>query len=760
MDVYTTINVQHIESLKDMVAAITGVIVRERVPDKIFDDADEVRLVDIEPQELLERLRAGKIYGSHQVKQATNHFFTLENLTALREIALRRCADRINRLCEEVREKNGSAFYTDEHILVCLSSSPTNQKIIRNGARMAKAFKGTFTALFIETPDFPTMSQENKNRLRENIHLAEQLGATVELSYGEDVALQISEFARLSGVSKIVVGRSAMGKKNPFKKPPLTDQLIEYAPNVDIYVIPDRETVTYEARRSSREKNPPLLPRDIVISLGILAGTTLLGYAFDHLGFSEANIITIYILGVLITAVITTRRAYSLVSSVLSVLIFNFCFTEPRFTLNFYDAGYMATFAITFIAAFITGNLADKIKQQAKQSAATAYRTKILLDTNQMLSQARDREKIVQTLAKQLSKLLHRDLIFYLDDGGSLSDPITYAWGDGAVDEGCLSENEKAVAAWVFKNNKHAGATTTTLAEAKSLYLALRVREKVYGVVGIVMGENALDSFENSILLSILGEGALAMESNQAILEKERAAVLAKNEQLRANLLRSISHDLRTPLTAISGNAGLLMASEAAMNATTRKELYTNIYDDSLWLINLVENLLAVTKIEDGSMHLKLTAELLDEIIDESLHHVNREKSAHHLVVHHSEDFLLVKMDARLMMQVIINIVDNAIKYTQKGSTITIASEGREKWAVLTISDDGPGIPPEAQPHIFEMFYTAEAVTDSRRSLGLGLALCQSIVAAHGGTITVADARGGGTVFTITLPLEEVTIHE
>lgn len=759
IDVYTTLNVQHIESLNDMVASITGVVVRERIPDKLFDSADQVKLVDIEPQELLDRLNEGKIYRKAQSKKAMYNFFTVENLTALREIALRQCADRVSKLSDAARTKNGSDYYTDEHILVCLSSSPTNQKIIRNAARMAKAFRSNFTALFVETPEFVSMSDENKSRLRSNIHLAEQLGATIETTYGDDVALQISEFARLSGVSKIVVGRGSAKRKTYFSKPSLTEQLIAYSPNLDIYVIPDHSTVAYHQRKSKKEK-PNFLPLDVLKTIGILLLSTLIGFLFYKFGFSEANIITIYILGVLITAVVTSRRLYSLVSSILSVLVFNFFFTLPRFTLNAYDSGYPATFLIMFISAFITGTLAVKIKQHAKMSTQTAYRTKILLDTNQMLQQSNGEREMIITVAYQLIKLLHKDLVFYLPTNDILSEPLPFSADDTIVNPMCMSENEKAVATWVYKNNKHAGATTATLANAKCLYLSLRVENRVFGVVGIVMEEDTLDSFEKSILLSILGECALALENNRSAVEKEKIAVLAKNEQLRANLLRSISHDLRTPLTSISGNAGILIASGEAMTYEKKNLLYNNIYDDSLWLINLVENLLAVTRIEDGSMHLKMTAELLDEIIDEAMRHVNRKSTEHNIIIQHSKEFLLAKMDARLIIQVIINIVDNAIKYTPAGSDIAIKSFRQGKNAVISVSDNGPGISDEAKPQIFDMFYTSEQIIDSRRNLGLGLALCKSIVVAHSGEISVSDNKPQGTTFSFTLPIEEVKLHE
>ena len=348
IDVYTTVNVQHIESLNDMVASITGITVRERIPDRVFDNADQVELVDIEPEDLIERLHAGQIYLDTQAQKALTNFFSIENLTALREISLRRCADRVNKLTESARIKSNSDYFTDEHILVCLSSSPTNAKIIRTASRMANAFKGTFTALFVETSDFPNMSEEDKKRLRDNIHLAEQLGATIETVYGDDVAFQITEFARLSGVSKIVVGRSTAKRKHIFAKPTLTEKMLVLSPNLDIYVIPDKETVPYKIKKKQHYKWK-FVPLDLIKSILVLCAATLIGYIFDLFGFSEANIIIVYILGVLVTAVITTNRIYSLASSVISVFVFNFFFTYPRYTFHTYGLEYPATFIIMFV---------------------------------------------------------------------------------------------------------------------------------------------------------------------------------------------------------------------------------------------------------------------------------------------------------------------------------------------------------------------------------------------------------------------------
>ena len=763
IDVYTTVNVQDIESLNDTVASITGMMVHERIPDSVFDYASQVELVDLEPQELMERLQAGHASGSTQDERDTKKLYTVENLTALREIALRRCADRVNLLTETSRIKNHSDYHTDEHILVCLSSSPSNAKIIRTAARMANAFRGTFTALFVETPDFQAMPEDDVKRLRSNMRLAEQLGAEIETVYGEDVSFQIAEFARLSGVSKIVIGRSAATRKSIFSKPTLTEKLIASAPNLDVHIIPDTERRNAPFRtKTARKKNEIVFSVfDVLKSIAILLAVSGIGILFRRMGFAEANIITVYVLGVLLTSVVTKHRIYSLISSIVSVLVFNFLFTEPQFTLQAYGQGYPVTFLIMFLAALLTSSLAIKLKNHAKQAAQAAYRTKVLFDTNQLLQQAKDRDEIVSATANQLIKLLGKDIVFYLTEDHQLSEPYIFTVSEEKAEEDITNETEKSVAEWVQKNNKHAGATTETLSHAKCLYLAVRVNSRVYGVVGIYIGDDPLDSFGKSILLSILGECALSLENEKNAREKEEAAILAKNEKLRANLLRAISHDLRTPLTSISGNASNLLSNSNSFDEATKMQLYTDIYDDAMWLINLVENLLSVTRIEEGRLNLHITEDLVDDVISEALHHVNRKSVEHHITVQHKEDYLFAKMDAKLMVQVIINLVDNAIKYTPKSSNISIHTWKQGDKAVISVADDGDGIPDPMKERVFDMFYSgANKIADSRRSLGLGLSLCKSIVNAHGGRIEVSDNTPHGTVVTVTLPAGEVRIHE
>jgi len=650
----------------------------------------------------------------------------------------------------------------DEHILVCLSSAPSNSKIIRTAAKMADAFSGNFTALYIETPGFASLDETNKKRLKQNMKFARQLGAKVEIINGDDVSYQIAEFARLSGVTKIVIGRSAAVKKHLIRKPTLTEKLIAHAPNIDIHIIPDGIEVThYEAPAPKKMIESRFSFRDLIISVGLLIAATLLGYVFFGLGFTEANIITVYILGVLLISILTKYRMYALTSSLLSVILFNFFFTEPYFTMKAYEKGYPATFAIMLISAFISSTLAIKLKDHAKKSAQSAYRTKILFDTNQLLQRADGESDIIAITAHQLMKLLKRDIIIYPVVNNNIGEANIFL-SDGDEDEiKDIIIDEKEVAQWVLKNNHQAGATTDIFSQAEFLYYAIRVNDKIYGIVGIHINEKAMDSFESSILLSILGECAISLENKKIAREKEESELLAKNEKMRANLLRAISHDLRTPLTSISGNADNLLSNSDGFDSDTKHQIYTDIYNDSVWLTNLVENLLSVTRLEDGNMKLNKSAELIDEIITEALNHINRRSFEHKITVCESDDIMLVDVDARLIVQVIINIVDNAIKYTPNGSEITISTERKDDMISVSIADNGNGIADDIKDKVFDMFYTgANKIADSRRSLGLGLALCKTIISAHGGEITVSDNKAHGAVFTFTLPVKEVDINE
>lgn len=766
IDVYTTVNVQHIESLNDMVASITGVVVRERIPDRVFDDADQVELMDIEPADLLERLQAGLVYREAQAERAQDHFFTVENLTALREIALRKCADRMGHLADAARVMGNRDYYTSERILVCVSPAPTNPRIVRAAARMAKAFRGELVALFVEGPHTQGMSEEEHSRLSANIALAEQLGAHMETVYGDDIAFQIAEFARLSGISKIVMGRTGElhgVNRALFGRKSLVEQLIAIAPNLDIYIIPDQAAP--DARRRDRREHGGFRPprgRDMALTLGLSLLATAIGTYFRHLGFADSSIISLYILTALLTAVTTTGRICTIVSSVLSVVLYNFCFVTPLFSLDSYDRSYLVTFGIMFATAMVAGELTARITDSARTSAENAFKTRVLLETNQLLQQAHSAEECARVAMNQLVKLLKLDVVFYPAEHGTLGEALYESAGTEDRSASLLTDYERAVATWTFTNNKRAGASTRTLPEARCLYLAVRTGDKVFGVIGIALEGRETEALEHSIVLSIVGECALALESDRAAREREEAAVLAKNEQLRANLLRSIGHDLRTPLTAISGSAAILRKSDEKLSLEQRCDLADAIYHDSLWLIDTVENLLAITRVEDGTIRLNLTSELIDEVIEAALSHVAQASRGRTVTIEHTDDILLVRIDVHLIMQVLTNLIMNAFKYTPEDSTVTVSARREGAFVVVDVADDGPGVPDCDKPHIFERFFTSSNArpVDSRRSIGLGLSLCRSIVEAHGGVIEVRDNHPHGAVFRFTLPAEEIEIHE
>ncbi len=604
-----------------------------------------------------------------------------------------------------------------EHILVGLSSAPSNARIIRTAATMSKAFKGTLTALFVRTPNYDAMSETDKERLRENMKLAQNLGATIETVFGDDVSYQIAEYARLAGVTKIVVGRSAVSKRRLFGKPTLTEKLTQIAPHIDIHIIPDASTdATYRQKKIRRRIDLRTTLRDWGISLGILALASGLGYLFSKVGFSEANIIAIYLLAVLLTAMFTSTRSSYVLSAVGSVLVFNFFFTYPQFSLRVYADGAPLTFLIMLIASLTVGTMTDRLKNQTRQSTRAAYRTNLLLETNQLLQKAQSDREILQAARTQVSKLLGR--------------------------------NTSVLPGVVTGENKD------------TQHHSIKVQDRVYGTV-IIEGAEPLEAFENSVLLSILGECALALENSRNEKEKEEAKLQAEQEKLRANLLRSISHDLRTPLTSISGNAGMLLSDIGKLDTETVRQMCGDIYDDSAWLTNLVENLLAVTKIEEGRMDLQMQPHLVEEIVSESLQHISRKQEEHTITVHHENELLLAKCDARLIIQVIINLVDNAIKYTPAGSHIAITTKQHGHHTEICVADNGAGIPDSEKEKVFQMFYSgSNPIADCRRSLGLGLSLCKSIITAHGGEITVSDNTPAGTVFTFTIPSGEVEVHE
>ncbi len=627
-----------------------------------------------------------------------------------------------------------------ERILACLSPSPSNPKILQAAAEMAGS-RFELIALFVETPQFSRLSVLDRQRLQENMLKAKELGASIQTVCGDDIPFQIAEYARLSGIRKIVLGQSDFQPSVGLPQASLTDRLTEYLPDAEIHVIPDRKRTLYfppQHETVSRQR----IGLDLLVTLAMLSTSTLLGTFLYRFNLSNSSIMMVYLLGVLLTAVMTSHRIYSVAASVLSLFLFNFFFVKPLYSLEVYEPGYPVSFLVMFLTAVIAGTLAVRLKQNARLAAQSAFRARIISDADQLLVKANGREEILRICAEQSAKLLGGRIILYEVDGAVL--------GRSYSIPAELSPSEKEILA---------AEDVLVKGKAENWFYPICVRENIYAILEIVDHSPPPELPTQSTLLSVLGECALALENERNEREKKAAAVLAENERIRANLLRSISHDLRTPLMSISGNAGALLENEERYSAETRHRLYEDIYEDSLWLTDLIENLLASTRLEGGSTNLRLSDELAEDILNEAVAHIHAGK-ARRLFVEPVTSILMVRADSKLIVQVLVNLIGNAMKYTPPGSAIVLSAQRCGEMAAFSVADDGPGIPDSEKERVFDMFYVGEnASSGSRKSLGLGQALCKTIVNAHNGEICVSDNIPHGAVFTFTLPIVEVSEH-
>ncbi|MBS5966081.1 MAG: sensor histidine kinase KdpD [Finegoldia magna] len=631
-------------------------------------------------------------------------------------------------------------------ILVCVSDSKSNCLVINKAYEIANNEDAKLIALYVCPKDDYQNNQRNED-LQNNLDLAESMGAMVEILYDDDIATQIVNFAKLYKVKKIIIGRNKKHNKLFELNKNVCDELIEKIDDIDIHIVP-----VYEEFSIKRFENRKSILKDSFISLFILILSTIAGYLFYYTGFGESNIIMIYILGVFFIALITYNEILSMVASIICVLAFNFCFTQPTLSFSFYNKNYLITFLVLLVVSFLTSRLASQIKKNAENSSKMIYISKLILETNQMLQSKISKPEIIETGCRQLSNLLKRNIVYYDIEDNKIQAPLRFTLNSVEGLESSDLIEEKEIVEWVFHHNKNAGATTRYLPEAKYLYYTIRYNTNVYGIIGIYLYKDRLDSVENKILLAILGDMSLALEKEKVIEDKNKVNLKIKDEQLKTNLLRSISHDLRTPLTTICGNSDILLKNYKNLTEAIKLELYQDIYDDSQWLLNLIENLLSITKVEEGKIKLKIEPQIVEEVIEEALKHVNRDKSKHNINIEIDDEYLMANMDARLIIQVLINLIDNAIKYTDEGSSILIKAFKKDDNTLIQICDNGDGIRDNDKEKLFQKFYTSNnKISDSKRSIGLGLYLCKIIVEAHGGIIQVEDNHPSGSIFTIKL---------
>lgn len=754
IDVYTTVNVQHLESLNDLVASITGVMVRERIPDRVFDEAYQVELVDIEPEELLERLQSGKIYRAQQARRALSHFFTVENLVALREIALRRTADRVNRRAQESLGGEKASAPIAEHLLICISAAPSNAKVIRTAARMSEAFHGRFTALYVAPTALAAKGDEEESRLRQNIKLAQRLGARLATVYGDDVPAQIAQYAHISGVTQIVMGRSNTRRTVFTRRGGMVDRLSRLAPDIDIYIIPDTGGMDRKFRGSWRGayREEPVTVRAALLAGLIFAASTALSVLCEHLGFNQACVITLYVFGLLLTAVVTANRIIGVLMAAASVLTYNYFFTEPYLSLAVYDPGYLLAFGLMFCVSMVTGSLARRVKRQAGQEAMKAHRTEVLLQTSQILQRADDEKELLSRAAAQLVKLLDRSVVVYPGDDGLGSPLFVPASGDRHDAAYYETPDEYAVAVWAFQNRRHAGATTGTLPGARSLYLTVRSERTVYAVIGISMADGVeLDSFEKNLLLALLDVIALAMERLRLNGAKNRSRVREEQESLRNDLLLAISHALYQPSNEILGIAGRLSARSSCLDAAEKNRLTAGLTRHCGELLLLSENLLSIAQAASGGKTMAKKEENLYQIMEDavaaaSVHGGNRSFQIDG--IDGGNRALSVCVNARLMVQAIVNLLENAVSHSPDGSIVRLRAMGQGQGARVEVADEGAAIPEEEMRRLFEL----PPAPGRNDETGFGLPACKCIVEAHGGEISARNRQPHGTVISFTIP--------
>ncbi len=751
IDVYTTVNIQHIEGLNDIVQKITEVDDDETIPDYVFDNADTVEIIDFSPDELLKRFEEGKIYRPAKSYNTMKFIFTKDNLRLLREIAMRKAADRISHdnQCEQhIKEKVVSS-----RLLVCVNSSLSSSNSIRWAARAAEAFHAPWVAVYVDK-----MSNNSEAEIQENLDLAKRLGAETVRLNGHDVAAMIAEYAKISGITNIVIGKTSYKKSlGSLFETGLEDKLISLLPNIEIHIIPESPQRRYRKYRKIKITETLILSwADTLKTIGILSAATLVSMGLRIIDIDDQNVIMLYILSVLIISRITTGYLYGMVASILSVLLFNFFFTLPYFTFNAIQPGYPVTFVIMLLAAFITSTLTVRIKTQVRLSVEREHRTKLLYEINKMLLKTRGLENIVKLTNEYITKIFDRSVVFYTEDPEDSSAGYFMESTTDPYTSNLRQDNERAVAHWVYINKKRAGAGTDTLKGAGAYYIPIISQAVVLGVIGISCAKGKLDENNRLFLRMLASQVAMALERQYLSDEQRKIIIESEKEKMRSNLLRAISHDIRTPLTGILGASSAILENGDNFDKQTHDKLISDIKEDSQWLIRMVENLLSVTRINEGTMNVAKSPEAVEEIVAEAISHIRKRFPGRKIPVKVPDELLMVPMDGTLIEQVLINLLENAIKHSPEDSAVEVEVKLEHQYALFEVRDNGEGISEEDFPYLFESYVpNGKRSSDSSRGMGIGLSICRSIIKAHGGKLEAANRSEGGAVFLFKLPLEE-----
>ncbi len=744
--VYTTVNVQHLESLNDVVAQITGVRVRETIPDSILERADDVELIDLPPDDLLQRLKDGKVYVPEQIQHAIHNFFAKGNLIALRELALRRTAERVDQQMEVYRRDHAvvRTWPAAETIMVCVNMKSRSPRLIRAARQMAADLHAKWIAVYVQLPRHLDLPQSERDRLVQTLRMAEQLGAeTVTLS-GENVAQELLNYARSRNATKIIVGKPVRSWWKEWVFGSVVSELVHQSGEIDIYVI-----------TGAVGEGQPLLRRtlrstgDASVYAYALAGVliaTVVAWLMSPY-FAAANLIMVYLIAVIVVA-IRWGRGPSVLASFLSVAAFDFFFAPPYFSFAVSDIQYLLTFGVMLAVALVISNLAVRLQRQAELARYRERRTGVLYAMSRDLATHRGTGMLAQLAAKHLRNAFDAQVAVFLADADKR---VQLQRGELLFFE--LEPKESGVAQWVYDHNERAGLGTDTLPGASALYLPLVGSSGAIGVVAVRPQDLGLllDPEQLHLLESLVNQVALAIERTRLSDEAQQAHVRAETERMRNAVLSSVSHDLRTPLATISGAASSLTQDE--LNAAARKDLARSIYREADRLDRLLKNLLDMMRIEAGAVQLSREWHPIDEVAGAALGRLEGRLHDHTINTSFPADLPLIFVDGVLLEQVVINLVENAVKYTPPGSAIDLSASAGDDQVIVEVVDRGVGIPSGEESRIFDKFYRGK--TTQEGGVGLGLTICRGIVEAHGGRIWAENRSGGGAIFRFTIPLPE-----
>jgi two-component system sensor histidine kinase KdpD len=760
IDVYTTVNVQHVESLNDVVAGITGVRMQETVPDAVFEKSDEVVLIDTTPDELLERLRAGKVYVPEQARHAIDHFFRKGNLIALRELALRTTAERVDRAMEEYRAGQGirKTWAAGERLLAAIGPDEQGERLVRAAKRMATSLHADWIAVYVETPDLLRLSEEKRNERIALLRLAESLGAEAVTLSGRSAGEALADYARERNVTRIVIGRPRRPLWRRLFQASTYGELLARTEGIDLHVVGGADERALLRNAFFARSRAYLAPRDAAFEKprwpGYAVGTasaaacTIAGVWMSPL-FELTNIAMVYLLAVALVAV-RYGRGPAIATSILAVGSFDFFFVPPQLTFAVSDIQYVITFAIMLIVALIISNLTASVRLQANVAAHRERRTAMLYAMSRELAATRGQENMAGVAVRHVGEVFDAQVAVLLPDAhGRLRRPT------GESLPGSFRGADLAVAQWVQDNGRPAGLGTDTLPAAEALYVQLRGTQSVLGVLAVLPANprRVLLPEQFHLLETFAGQIALALERAQLADRAQQAQVDAHTEGLRNALLASISHDLRTPLAVISGASSSLAEKGDSLPAGERAALAHSIFQESQQMAALIANVLQMTRLEGGAIALERDWHTLAELAGTVLARLRETLSAHAVRVEVAPDLPLVRADPILIEQVLANLLENAARHTPAGTEITVSATRGGNEVVISVEDRGPGLPDGDPEQLFAKFHRG-ARESSIAGVGLGLAICRAIVTLHGGRIWAERRAGGGSAFRFTLPLE------